>query len=112
MTQPTNEAINQTLAEFMGFKAIQYDSGMTYIHIKDPVVHIRVFNYTSSLDACIPVVEKLLLNDIAELSLFWNRNGSWAETYHMKDQKHISIGMFAPSLALSTALYHVIKELK
>ena len=92
------QEVNTIIARFMGEKSI---AGAKWIT-----------NWSASLDALVPVVEKLLTNDVAEFALFWNRNGSWAETFNMKKSAHIDSGMLCPSMALATACAKVIKELK
>ena len=111
MTQPTNEAINQTLAEFMGFKDIKHADGMTYIDIADPIVYITVFNYTKSLDACIPVAEKVKKERDFIFKMCFSGANSNGWVINARDGSLLSNDESFP-LALSTALYHVIKELK
>ena len=100
----SEEEINKVITEYMGHKA-----HMGNIH---PWYHENYTerSYTDSLDALIPVVEKLELNHLTLMfsycfmpakSMWYCKRGDYGDATSDK----------SPSLALATACYKVIKEL-
>ena len=64
--------------------------------------------YTDSLDACIPIVEKLDQTLGFSFENAIDGNKYWYAKFNLINEQSDK----SPSLALSTALYHAIKELK
>jgi len=111
----TDEMINRTLAEYMGVDTSKDHTANSWCKHCDeyPV------EFTESLDACIPVVEKIYKEDIYEPTEFKIHSilsdGWKVETilgHHDGDITIKQIMDKSPSRALALACYHVIKELK
>ena len=97
----TKEEINKTIAEYMGNKG-------------DYNIDLGWYPYVDSLDALIPVVEKILKKNDYQLELV--NYGEWGAFFY-----DLSAGIRrsvtnesdnSPSLALATACAKIIKELK
>lgn len=122
------EEINKTIAEYMGltFKKLGHPFGregqgekMMNIESCSGIGYWKL-NYTDSLDACIPVVEKLykensVIDDISLMlvrhakGIIWDAN---AFVNYQDEEKHFDCIDKSPSLALATALAKAILELK
>jgi len=117
MREPSDDEINKTIAEFMGYHLvddpdwyIDNPSKLPYHAINDEIDYIN--KYTFSLDALIAPVEKLCIGKdlhfmienipATELWIVFEVNGTDERgTYHRYK---------SPARALSLAVYKVIKE--
>ena len=113
----TEEEINKIIAEYMGWHRVESSMIDTYVS--------KCFNYsvksepTESLDALVPVFEKIYKEDYCEpiyFRLSTILNGEYmVETiwaHHDGDIPHFkNMILKSPSLALATACAEVIKEL-
>lgn len=98
MTEPRDEDINKTIAEFMGW----IDIGPWYCDNKKE----EYFNPTESLDALIPVVDKLDL-DTLQINRF---GGNWMILIEKEDQFDTETDHESFSRALALACYEVLKN--
>lgn len=102
-----DEEINKTIAEFMGFSMDHKirDSYMPCNPMQPFDVELSP-DYTTSLDALVPVVEKL-----NSLSYFWYKPDSndpyWEADISGCELNHIDK---SPARALALAIYEVIKN--
>lgn len=126
MTNLTEQEINERIAKYMGYFYWQKDKkwegfwvnskylkpGNSDEYYQDELLQNRYpfklsreLNYTESLDACVPVVEKISIN-------VWTmvRNLDSGGFDCIIEQSVRSSKKSSPSLALSTALYHAIGE--
>lgn len=99
----TEEEINKIITEFMG---LEYYPEHDFIYSKSHAISAA---YTQSLDALIPVVERLDIYDLkfTALGKSWNDFECRVEldsANYYKDEGH------TPSMALATACAKVIKE--
>lgn len=72
----TNEEVNQILAEFMGIKFVSYP-----VYDCPKMMNIKndtVLAYTDSLDACVPIMEKLKL----EINNTCFHEGKWMVVFN------------------------------
>jgi len=90
------QEINKTIAEYMHPRA--RSAGFNAAISK---------KYTTSLDACIPVVEKL---GVARYEFFWLPDG-WVVEVGVNKLDNVEERAKSPALALSTALAKAIKEI-
>ena len=108
MKEPTDEEINKTLAEFKYpnskievFKSIIKVDGLTISNL-----------YTESLDALVPVVERLFTNYKHEF-ISYCKKGLWEVDFHFRGMDCIkTFKNKSPSRALALACYYVIKEME
>ena len=107
MNQPSENEINERLALYMGLECDLFPCGSIGVVTKTKGVQTTYTMdlFTASLDACVPIVEKLITNEI--------------EVYYSDDEwkvnindKNIHTGSNTPALALSTALYFAIGEIE
>ena len=103
------DEINKTIAEYMGFENVLIDDdGTAYIAVDDIIIAIREFNYTKSLDALIPVVEKL---ECREFGYSYSCETAWliCGNKELKSRFNGQESNISPALALATACVKVIQ---
>ena len=93
MNNPSDEEINKTLAEFMDTRAIPFYDGCDG-------TELIIDDYTNSLDALVPIVEKVY-------TLVGNRE--MLEVFTFVIFKAF-LNKESPSKALALACYKVVKE--
>ena len=102
MTNPTDEQINKRIAEFMGRELVKRGS---YWFLVNQVESTELdYVYTISLDALVPVVEKLnrkILADYDECGKDWCFRFYKPSTYGANK---------SPARALAEAIYYVLEE--
>jgi len=101
------EEINRVIANYMGYTNIKQEEGLTFAGLTCGVIGVHVFDYSRSLDALIPVVEKLHSKDNMEY-LLWIEDSIWYAEYNASYKNFAK----TPALALATACAKVIKELE
>jgi len=101
--EPSNDEINKAIAEFMGYTNIR-EGNLVMLGDAGDMLGLILVNYTESLDALIPVVEKQ--NNPITLT-YDPENNLWVTM-------DLRIGWLAenksPSRALAMACYQLIKE--
>lgn len=111
----SDEEINKTIAEFMGWNVNSWDeyNKELYGFWDDPQDEdvLTDCSYTSSLDALVPVVEKLKSSKFKFSIDFYMIEGHRATTWNYSGYEKMS-ELFdeSPARALSLAVYKVIKE--
>lgn len=117
----TEQEINKTIAEYIGD---YHTKGEVYIGTIMRDIHDCEYTvcYTTSLDACIPVVEKLGMNwfDITREKEKWFKNKvhlveseiRYSYNCQFQDSEYNMSGAqgSTPAIALATALAKAIKE--
>ncbi len=97
------EEINKIIAEYMGDNREEFFNGCCYETLK---------LYTDSVDACLPVVEKIMREENIYLKVFWEEMNFLAAFHDCDGDLVMSFEDKSPSLALSTALAEVINSLE
>ena len=108
MSDLKKEDINKLIAEYMGFSSIYQSQGIIREEVKNKDGSYTYKNhslFTQSLDALIPVIEKLFSG--ADLCYSESRGWSYQEC-----ETAIYGWYKSPSLSLATACYKAIKELE
>ncbi len=121
MNNVIDEMINKKIAEFLGFKTREHSEGYSY-EVFDEFLSCWVHGlmYTTSLDALVPVVEKLMKDRIAACgyskSMDTTRNDlieyipfiEWVgkDSEYLVNQRKES-----PARALALAIYKVLEDM-
>lgn len=113
MSEPSEDEINETIAKFMGHKDVEFIQDQMFYKAICHTKHNRA-KYTESLDALIPVIEKLE-EDINIDYCFDNEE--WTAGVMPMNESDLEYLECVhqdktPSQALARACYEIIKEQK
>ena len=117
MSKITDEEINKTIAEFMELgNGIEFDPKFGYLvrYNNDGSFTMIKRAYTVSLDALVPVVERLNKSHTISISFLQGEHEVFTDTLEINNQLVTAKKYYdkSPSRALALACYHAIKEME